>query len=128
MRYAYGVFLHSIAGLYPVECWVRPVLLARGGDVRGSLLPCDGILDGHHLVRKSTLTTELGLSKADGGAVLNDGRNGVFACRRHHDLIEGCAVRLERGELPMVVDEFAAAHGLGWWLDRTYGAREDVAA
>lgn len=32
-------------------------------------------------------------------------------------------LRIPREGLPGALEEFAAEHGLGWWLDREYGPR-----
>lgn len=62
----------------------------------------------------------------DLGDLLNDGRNGVPACRHHHDLLENHILRLRREELPPQAEEFAQELGLGWWLDRSFGALPHV--
>jgi hypothetical protein len=36
-------------------------------------------------------------------------------------------IRIPRDALPLAVEEFAAEHGLTWWLEREYGLREDAA-
>lgn len=54
--------------------------------------------------------------------LLNDGRNGVLGCRRHHDMVESAEVKIRRGELPAEFVEFATELGLDWFLSsRAFG-------
>lgn len=111
------------------------------GWIPGGLLRCDGPLDGHHLLSKSWLKREFPHGAIDTEPVekgvlyallpgthdayrrlpdlLNDPRNGILACRRHHDLIERASVQLRAAELPRCVFEFAAELG-----DRAVGRLE----
>lgn len=129
----------------------------ESGDARNwvpsSLLDCDGPLDGHHVgLSKQWLKREFPHGVIDTEPVepgvlyallpgthdayrrlpelLNDSRNGILACRRHHDLIERHLIVVRRGDLPSSVEEFAA--GLGGRavarLDRDFGQRGEAAA
>jgi len=51
---------------------------------------------------------------------------GLTGVGGHHGLLDHPAVntlRIPRSELPGAVEEWASAHGLGWYLDRQYGER-----
>jgi hypothetical protein len=54
--------------------------------------------------------------------LLWDERNGILLCRLHHDRLEQRLFVPARSDLPARVEEFAAELGLGWSLDRTFGA------
>jgi hypothetical protein len=49
--------------------------------------------------------------------LLNDGRDGVGACRKHHDMVEARQVVIRRDELPVEAVEFATELGLGWFIE-----------
>lgn len=55
-------------------------------------------------------------------AILEDPRNGILGCRRHHDMLEAGQVVIQRDELPPRVFEFAEEYGLLAWLERYYRA------
>jgi hypothetical protein len=135
--YSYEAFCGAVEALHGSRCWVVGVLAGRGAAVPSGLLRCDGQVDGHHLIGKNRIKQELPSGtmgpylmvdrdppkEVPGrslGEILNDGRNGVPACRRHHDLVERALVRIAREELPAEVFEFAAELGLGGWLERYY--------
>lgn len=142
--YDYEAFCAAVAELHGAACWVRATLAAREVPLPPGLLDCAGQLDGHHLLPKRVLKRERGsggvrlaattralytgtpsreveYEAVTIGALLNDGRDGVPACRRHHDLVERALVRIRRAELPRQVEEFAAEIGLGWYLEREFG-------
>jgi hypothetical protein len=57
-----------------------------------------------------------------------DGRVFVLACGgatgiggHHGQLDSSRTIRVPRHRLPPELEEFAAEHGLGWFLDREYG-------
>jgi hypothetical protein len=114
--YDYAVFCHGIADRDGADCFVR-----RNVPMDPSLRACDGALDGHHLLAKQWLKREFSpdlwvlcgdfheLRTIE--VVLNDSRNGILACRRHHDLIENARVVLSAESLPGCVFEFAAELG-----------------
>jgi hypothetical protein len=107
---------------------------AQANWIPNGLLECDGPLDGMHLgLSKSWLKNEfpnggwalypVGDGKwvapnDEGGdwhwplhEILNDSRNGVCGCRRHHDLVDRKLIMVRRGDLPGLVEEFAAELG-----------------
>jgi len=50
------------------------------------------------------------------------GCGGPTGCSGHHGALDTArTLRVPREKLPPGLEEFAAEHGLGWWLDRTYG-------
>lgn len=95
------------------------------------VLRCGGIMDAHHLLPKTWLKSEFphGVNvhaeftdRGDGvtdevhvirplAALLNDPRNGIIACRDHHDRIENARIPIYRADLPARVWEFAAELG-----------------
>lgn len=152
--YSYAEFCQAVSALHGNSCMVRLTLTWRKTLPPSSHLHCDGPLDAHHVLPKRllkrvfphgvyfaegdgwrrTMPDQVGDYSIETGAarslgdLLNDGRNGIPVCRRHHDLIENCAINLSRGELPHEVEEFAAELGLRWYLERTYREEEaDVA-
>lgn len=118
------------------------------GWVPGGLLRCDGVLDGHHLGLSkqwlkswhATQTRAVGPIDLYGEPVedqdfalanlLNDSRNGVLACRRHHDMLEHAVIVVRRADLPESVEGFAAELGTKAVarLERDYGPRSTVDA
>jgi hypothetical protein len=90
--------------------------------------PCDGRLIRAHLIPRQLLRRESGtrLRYLD---VVNDPRSYVMACggpmgnAGHHGMLDASrTLRIPRGALPVGVEAFAEELGLGWWLDREYGA------
>lgn len=45
----------------------------------------------------------------------------------HGQLDHSRTLRIPRDAIPSDLEAFAAEHGLSWWLDRTYGPREEAA-
>lgn len=145
--YDYDAFREGIRFLDGLECWLRRLLRERSDehpfDCSPGLLTCAGELDGHHLIRKNRLkqeyphgaffesdkahpvlltsnpelVTHSGISL---GGILEDPRNGILVCRRHHDMVEGGQVTILRDELPPRVFDFAEEYGLAGWLDRYF--------
>jgi len=75
---------------------------------------CEGRVQAHHIIRKSTL---LALGFHD---FVMDKRNRLAVCEHRHEQ-HTCAHRLiPRRLLPASVFEFAEELGLGWYLDRHY--------
>jgi hypothetical protein len=127
VSYDYELFCALVADLDGTSCFLADLLRQRQRryphDYSPGLLTCDGIMDCHHLIRKNRLKQERRLIEASGRAlekVLEDPRNGVLVCRRHHDLLERALVVLRREELPVRVFEFASELGLEGWLERYY--------
>lgn len=88
---------------------------------------CDGRLVRCHLIPRQTIRREVSRS-----AVL-DIRTWVWGCGGpmgvggHHGMLDySRTLRIPRNRLPAQVEEFAAEHGLTWWLDRTYGPLEQL--
>lgn len=96
------------------RCWLA------GRDGRS----CDGRIDPAHLIPKQTLKREL---RTKDRGVIWDRRVIRPICRFHHGQLDNRALRLVRAEIPQETEEFAAEHGIGWWLDRTYGQRPGAA-
>ncbi len=83
--------------------------------------PCEGRLVRCHLIAKQTLRKE---------ALPGSYRTWVWGCggimgnAGHHGMLDHSrTLRVPREALPADVEEFAADHGLGWYLDREYGLR-----
>lgn len=106
-------FVESCGYLVPLSSFVR-------------LRDCDGPLDPHHLVTQQQIKKVVRGIDARGFR-LNDERNIVPVCRRHHDLYHGCRLRIPREALPAGVEDFAAELGLEWWLERQYGSLVEAA-
>lgn len=133
--YDYAVFCANVAALHGPGCWVQRMLAARDGrTVPFGWLTCDGVMDAHHCLPKQLLKREfphgtlyknvnVGPSTIQRktqrtlDALLNDGRNGVPVCRKHHDMIEGRQLVIRRYELPAATVAFAGQLGLGWYLE-----------
>jgi hypothetical protein len=100
-------------GCLPVEvpeCW-----LAQFSDTS-----CSGRLERAHLIRAQTVRREVSRDRA----IVWDERIVRWACHLHHGQFDQTrALRVPRSALPASVEQFAADHGLGWFLDRTYGER-----
>lgn len=105
------------------DCFIARTLATR--DVPAGLLNCDGPWDRHHLIRKNRLRQELADEVAE--LAVQDDRNLVTTCRRHHELVERALVRLHRDELPEQIEAFAADFRLEGWLDRYYPPRAEAA-
>lgn len=77
---------------------------------------CSGMVQGHHAVAKSKLR-QLGLT-----AACMDLRNRVSVCEHRHEQHTTGYRPIPRELLPASVFEFAAEHGLGWYVDKHYPA------
>lgn len=73
-------------------------------------------VDAHHVIPEQTLRRN-GLD-----AYVMDTRNRLSLCRTHHRRHHDATRRLRRSELPDSVFEFARETGMGWWLEKHYGA------
>lgn len=124
--YDYTKFHVGVLRLNGSGCWVARILTERPKAARSPLQSCDGRTDCHHLIPKRMLRREFQTALVL-NALLEDARNGIPTCRRHHDQLESAAIKLARWELPVGVEQFAADVDLGWWLDRTFGERERAA-
>jgi hypothetical protein len=132
VEYDYQAFCRAIARLDGPGCFIHRLLVQRehdGADFPLGLLLCEGVIDGHHLIRKNRLKQELSrpFSELVGGYVFEDARNGILACRRHHDLVERGLVVVKAEELPRRVHAFVAEYDLEGWLDRYYRPEADAA-
>jgi hypothetical protein len=93
--------------------------------------PCAGRMQKAHLIRQQTIRRELRWRNdgEDVAATLWDERVWRAACYRHHTMLDQArTLRIPRSAIPAETEAYAGEFGLGWWLDRTYGLREDVAA
>ena len=92
------------------HCWFARTLDGVG--------PCDyhgRPPDRAHLIKAQVIRREVGLDH------IWDERVIVPGCRRHHGMLDHSRqIRIPRDKLPGPVEEFAAEHGLTWWLDREY--------
>lgn len=102
-------------GIYG-HCW-----LAQFSD-----LPCDGRLRKAHLIPRRLILRELPAEVS--AAAVWDPRTWVWACGgisglagHHGALDQSRTLRIPRQALPAELEEFAAEHGLTYWLDREYG-------
>jgi hypothetical protein len=124
------------------RCWFREI--SGAGRCEGSLVRC-------HLISKDRLKKEFpkGVCFLDGEwvrvhpklpemalngtfrslhALLNDPRVFVWGCgglsglAGHHGQADGYKLPISRSALPQALEEYAAELGLGWELDRAYGA------
>lgn len=87
--------------------------------------PCDGQLRKCHLIPKQLIGREVGKQRKHlwDPRVLVDGCGGPTGIGGHHGQLDySRTLRIPRDMLPAAVEEFAAEHGLTWWLDREYGA------
>ena len=104
------------------------------------LRECDGKVQRHHMIRQQVikrmlapgrshlmLDDELRDAKANLNRALNDPRNLLDVCKRHHDLWHVARICVSRGDVPDELEDFATDHGLEWELDRMFGLREDAA-
>lgn len=130
--YSYEAFFEAIAHMDGYRCFVHHLLLKReeeGADFPLGLLLCEGVMDAHHLLPKQRLKQEFssnGTLYGGGpdvrlGDVLSDPRNGILACRRHHDLVERRLVVVRAADLPQRFSAFCADYGLEGWQSRYYG-------
>lgn len=80
----------------------------------------------HHVVTQQALVDHLRVRLDDDHAlklILSDPRNGMPLCKSCHDAHHHPAVndgRIPFDRLKPCHREFAASHGLAWWLERTY--------
>jgi hypothetical protein len=97
------------------ECWLAQFMPS---------VSCDGRMERAHLIREQTIRREVSRSKL----ILWAPAVWRPACHRHHgELDQTKALRIPRGAIPVETEQWAAGHGLAWWLDREYGeAMADV--
>jgi hypothetical protein len=110
----YERFAEGVAALHGTGCYLCRVLAARSAPVPSRYMRCEGIVEPHHLLPKRLLRREFGR----GTLLVYDPRTSVPVRRWHHDLLEWRRVELLVGEWPAAALEFAAEHGLMWWVDR----------
>lgn len=102
------------AALHPGRCWFQANLTGVG--------PCEGRIDRCHLIKAQVIRREAGAEH------VWDPRVFVPGCRLHHAALDHArSLRVPRASLPRAVEEFAAEHGLGWWVAREYGEVADAA-
>ena len=83
---------------------------------------CSGPVQGHHAIPQQTLKNR-GFHP-----FLWDTRNKVDVCEYRHEQITTAYKPLPLILLPTPVFKFAAELGLGWYLERHYGAQAESAA
>lgn len=84
--------------------------------------PCDGRLRKCHLIPKQLIKREVGASAVWDDRVYVLGCGGATGVSGHHGAFDfSRTIRVPRHRLPPELEEFAAEHGLGWYLDREYG-------
>lgn len=130
--YSYRTFCQNVVALHGDRCWlsdhIRAKERAHPVDYSPGLKVCDGPMDVHHIFKKQRLKREC--TWADPATlvlILEDGRNGMVVCRRHHDLLERALVVLRRGELPVEFEEFVDDLELDGWASRYWGPRKAAA-
>lgn len=99
----------QIAAKHSATCW-----LARFSDK-----PCSSWMELTHLIKKERLRFH-GVPED----AIWDPRVLVEACDAHHHQLDDAPfdrIELPREALPLELEEYAAEHGMTWWLDRTYG-------
>jgi hypothetical protein len=88
--------------------------------------PCDGRLVKAHLIPKQLLRRErLPLWPDEVWVPMCGGISGIGG--HHGQLDHSRKLRIPREALPAPTEAFAAEHNLSWYLDRTYGMREEAA-
>ena len=79
--------------------------------------PCSGRMERAHLVRAQTIRREVGRARA----VIWCPAVWRHACFRHHWMFDQAKTLIvPRSAIPADTEQWAAEHGLTWWLDRTY--------
>lgn len=103
-------------GEHNPACFLAAHGVMEGGD---KMPPCDGRLIAAHLIPRQLLKRE-GLDHGDPRTfVLACG--GPTGCSGHHGAFDySRRLRLPRSALPPLLEAYAKAHGLTWFLDRTY--------
>jgi len=100
------------------DCWLAYHGHMENGD---PMPPCDGSLVRVHLIPRQFLRRN--------HLPQLDPRTYVYACGGmtggpggHHGLFDSSRrLRVRFEDLPIKVREFAAEHGIEWWLEREYG-------
>ena len=98
--------------------------LAREGiwerEPEEAMPPCSGPWQKAHLIAKFVLRREgLDEHRWDQGTW-------VWACLAHHGAFDfSRTIRIPRDRIPPSTEQFAAKHGLTWYLDRNYKAYKD---
>jgi hypothetical protein len=101
-------------------CWVALNVIGCG--------PCDGRLVKAHLIPKQTIRREVGREHMWDDRVWVPVCGGPQGIGGHHGALDySRRLRIPRDRIPEMVEEFAAEHGLVWWLEREYGEREAAA-
>lgn len=120
----YMAFASAVAEHRGARCLVTLVLADRKPLVSSALLSCRVPYDAAHLIPQRALAEHVPAEKLL--TALTDVRNGVIACRRHHNMLDGCAIALEPDEWPVDAWEFAADYGLVWWIEKRLERRAAV--
>ena len=95
---------------------------------------CDGRIQAHHMIRQQVirrlmaparphmmLDDELADMKRKLARALNDDRNLLPACKRHHDLWHNGRIKVSRSDLPPQLEDFSRDYALEFELDRMFG-------
>lgn len=83
-------------------------------------VPCDGRLEKAHLIRAQVIRREVGATRA----VVWDKAVWRAACYVHHTMLDQSrTLVIPRSAIPAETEQWAAEHGLDWWLTREYGER-----
>jgi hypothetical protein len=102
--------------------------------------PCAGRMERAHLLRQQTLRRHLTsimreevnaclMSDEDVRLFVWDERTWRPACHRHHTAFDQSkTLRIPRSAIPADTEQYAREWGFGWFLDRTYGERQEKAA
>jgi len=98
------------------------------------LRECQGPPQKHHAIKQQTIRRlfprlpmfasdeEIRENKRRLNQALNDSRNLIVCCKRHHDLHEQAkAIPVPREELPEGLELFASDYGLEYELERQFG-------
>lgn len=81
---------------------------------------CSGRMQKAHLIREQVIRREVSRAKA----VLWHPAVWRPACVRHHSLLDQKrTLKIPRSAIPAETEAWAAANGLTYWLDKTYGER-----
>lgn len=100
-----------------MTCWVALHVPNPG--------PCNGQLVRAHLIKQQTIRREAGKAHVWDDRVWVPVCGGPTGCSGHHGQLDySRTLRIPRDALPIAVEEFAAEHGLTWWLEREYGPAE----
>lgn len=105
---------------YTPGCWFALHVVDAG--------PCDGRLRKCHIIPKQRILKDARSADPWDPRVIVLGCGGPTGIGGHHGQLDfSRKLRIPRDALPPSVEEFAAEHGLTWWLEREYGPLEMAA-